>query len=87
LSMANVDELITTSEVSKRRDILQFGEGIQLSDLSFESEGDNLKVIVKKGTEFEGSLTFLKWFNSQKSNYKIEVFKFSDGSELDWYSI
>ncbi|TBT37061.1 hypothetical protein D5E78_31700, partial [Vibrio parahaemolyticus] len=28
LNMANVDELITTSEVSKRRDVLQFGEGI-----------------------------------------------------------
>ncbi|MEA5357591.1 calcium-binding protein, partial [Vibrio parahaemolyticus] len=44
---------------------------------------------IAKGTENEGSLTFPKWFvtNNSNSSYKVELFEFSDGSELSWGEI
>ena len=76
-------------EYTQSRDVIQFGEGISLDDLSYEITGNTLVIIIANGTEDEGSLTIDRWFSyqNQHSGYKIEEFQFNDGTTASWQDI
>ena len=75
-------------------DVLQFGEGITIDNISFETSEDlrYLTIFVAKGTENEGSLSMLDWFghnleDANSSSFKFEEIKFADGHSLSWRDI
>ncbi|MEW5747042.1 MAG: calcium-binding protein, partial [Nitrospirota bacterium] len=58
-------------------DTVEFGSGIVQSDLELFKEGDSLRINIKGTTD---SLVIQYWFVSD--GYKVEQFKFADGSVL-----
>ena len=90
LNLSNYKENQWNNEnYSQAHDVIQFGEGIALDDLSYEITGDTLVITIAKGTEDEGSLTINRWFTYQdiNSGYKIEQFQFDDGTTASWQEI
>ena len=64
-------------------DKIKFGEGINFNDLTFRTEGDNLRITVK-GDSKQGILIYNMFYNH---NYDIETLEFADGSTVAFSQI
>ena len=71
----------TISDISGT-DIIYFGDGISWDDLTFEQ---NLNDLIIRINNSEDSITIVNWFfrttlYDYSNNFKVEMFKFADGS-------
>ena len=62
-------------------DIIKFGEGINFNDLTFRSEGKNLRIIIN-GDETQG-LILSSYFHASVDTYRNKILKFANGSYID----
>ena len=74
------DDSDNTQGHSFRHDVLKFGEGISVEDISFGLKGNDLILYIKKGTEEEGSLTIKD--SAYYLDLRIETIEFNDGQVL-----
>ncbi|WP_230409287.1 calcium-binding protein [Zooshikella harenae] len=76
------DEAFTNHQPSQ--DVLLFGEGISADDLQFFRVNDDLQARHRNGQD---QVTIQNWFvsfnNAEHDYFKVETFRFADGSELN----
>ena len=60
-------------------DVLRFGEGIAVSDLSYARRGDHMVISHSNGSD---QITIENWFREPTEHFKINSFEFADGTIL-----
>ena len=75
-----LDTIYDGASSKEEGDIIRFGEGISLDDITFETDGSNLKMILN-GDETQG-LILRSFFNTYDDNAKNKVLEFADGSQV-----
>jgi len=74
---------IDTGMIGKNN-VLKFGDGITKNDLIFSYLGNDLVIQIKNSAD---KITIKNHFNTEDTCNKIETFKFSDGSTLNYSNI
>ncbi|MEX5575052.1 calcium-binding protein [Pseudomonas lijiangensis] len=67
------------SNIAPSFDILRFGEGIRAQDLAFTRTGNDLVISHSNGTD---AITVQNWYQEPSDHFKLESFKFADGTVL-----
>ena len=75
-----LDTIYDGASSKEEGDIIRFGEGISLDDITFETDGSSLKMILN-GDETQG-LILQSFFNTYDDNAKNKVLEFADGSQV-----
>ena len=75
-----LDTIYDGASSKEEGDIIRFGEGISLDDITFETDGSSLKMILN-GDETQG-LILRSFFNTYDDNAKNKVLEFADGSQV-----
>ena len=75
-----LDTIYDGASSKEEGDVIRFGEGISLDDITFETDGSNLKMILN-GDETQG-LILRSFFNTYDDNAKNKVLEFADGSQV-----
>ena len=60
---------------SSTTDVIEFGTGIAASDLELRKEGNSLRIVIKGTSD---AILINNWFTA--TGYKVDQFKFADGS-------
>ena len=76
-----LDTIYDGASSKEEGDIIRFGEGISLDDITFETDGSNLKMILN-GDETQG-LILRSFFNTYDDNAKNKVLEFADGTKIN----
>ena len=69
----------------KHLDVLQFGEEIDLSHLSFEREGEDLQVHLQSPHTEQQTLTIDSWYEG--GAYQLQQMLLADGTEVNTYQV
>ena len=75
-----LDTIYDGASSKEEGDVIRFGEGISLDDITFETDGSSLKMILN-GDETQG-LILQSFFNTYDDNAKNKVLEFADGSQV-----
>ena len=75
-----LDTIYDGASSKEEGDIIRFGEGISLDDITFETDGSSLKMILN-GDETQG-LILRSFFSTYDDNAKNKVLEFADGSQV-----
>ena len=76
-----LDTIYDGASSKEEGDIIRFGEGISLDDITFETDGSSLKMILN-GDETQG-LILRSFFNTYDDNAKNKVLEFADGTKIN----